>query len=152
VDDVDAHHGVEFDRWLSLSLFHWLSNRHNNPVYKATTMPPAAEESHPPPGVPNEPEDPEAEESDEYDIADDDEYAGEDDEEEGEPSGRQANSGLTALLLGETAGPDQGEDDDDDDEYSDDAEGNGRDSSTLSSVKRGRDREDEGQDVKKVKV
>lgn len=69
VDDVDAPHGVEFDGWLSLSLFYWLSNRHNNPVYKITTMPPAAKESHPPPGIPNEPEDAEGEESDEYDIA-----------------------------------------------------------------------------------
>ena len=105
VEDVDAHHGVEFDGW---SLFYWLSNRHNNSVYKVTTMPPAAKESHPPPGVPNEPEDAEAEESDDYDIGvggdpvlvcwfpseqctskddDDDEYAGEDDEEEGEPNG-----------------------------------------------------------------
>jgi hypothetical protein len=68
VDDVDAHHGVEFDRWLSLSLFRWLSSRHNNPVYKATTMLQAAEESHPLPGVPNEPEIAEGEESDDYDI------------------------------------------------------------------------------------
>jgi hypothetical protein len=66
--DVDAHHGVEFDRWLSLSLFHWFSNRHNNPIYKAIIMPPAAEESHAPPGVPYEPEDVEGEESDDYDI------------------------------------------------------------------------------------
>jgi hypothetical protein len=36
--------------------------------YKATTMPPAADESHPPPGIPDEPEDAEGEESDEYDI------------------------------------------------------------------------------------
>lgn len=66
--DVDAHHGVEFDRWLSLSLFHCFSNRHNYPAYKATTMPPAAEESHPPPGVPYKPEDVEGEESDDYDT------------------------------------------------------------------------------------
>lgn len=61
---------LNFDRWLSLSLFYWLSNRfrHNNPVYRATTMPPAAEESHPPPGIHNEPEDAEDEEDDEYDI------------------------------------------------------------------------------------
>ena len=52
--------------------------------------------------------------------------------------------------------PDQDEDEaEDDDEYS---EGDGRESSALSSVKRGRDLEqedgqkDEGQDVKKVKV
>jgi hypothetical protein len=70
-------------------------------------MPPAAEESHPPPSVPNEPEDAEGEESDDYDIGvgsnglfwfpseqstlkdgdDDDEYAGEDEEDEGEPNG-----------------------------------------------------------------
>ncbi len=31
-------------------------------------MPPATEESHPPPGVPDKPEDAEGEESDEYDI------------------------------------------------------------------------------------
>jgi hypothetical protein len=31
-------------------------------------MPPAAEESHPPPGVPEEPEGADGEESDEYDI------------------------------------------------------------------------------------
>lgn len=31
-------------------------------------MPPAAKESHPPPGIPNEPEDAEGEESDDYDI------------------------------------------------------------------------------------
>jgi hypothetical protein len=45
-----------------------LSSRDKNSIYKATTMPRAAEESHPPPGVPKEPEDAEAEESDEYDI------------------------------------------------------------------------------------
>jgi hypothetical protein len=55
--------------------------------------------------------------------------------------------------------PGQDEDEaEDDDEYSDDAEGDGRESSALSSVKRGRGLEqedgqkDEGQDVKKVKV
>jgi hypothetical protein len=31
-------------------------------------MPPAADESHPPSGIPDEPEDAEGEESDEYDI------------------------------------------------------------------------------------
>ena len=61
---------LNFDQWQSLSLFYWLSNRfrHNNPVYKATTMPPAAEESHPPPGIHNEPEGAEVEEDDDYDI------------------------------------------------------------------------------------
>lgn len=55
-------------------------------------------------------------------------------------------------------GQDEDEAEDDDDEYSDDAEGDGRESSAVSSVKRGRDLEqedgqkDEGQDVKKVKV
>jgi hypothetical protein len=79
-------------------------------------MPPAADESHPPPGIPDEPEDAEGEESDVYDIevGDDSdlfilflplnamtallkddgdeelEYAGEDDEEEGEPNGVSA--------------------------------------------------------------
>lgn len=40
-----------------------------NPGYhKATNMPPAADENHPPAGVPDEPEDAEGEETDEYDI------------------------------------------------------------------------------------
>ena len=52
----------------------------------------------------------------------------------------------------------QGGDDNDDDEYADDAEGEGRNLTAQSPVKRGRDREeedgheDEGQDIKKVKV
>jgi hypothetical protein len=77
-------------------------------------MPPAADESHPPPGIPDEPENAEGEESDEYDIEVSDcsfrfihhlntmvgllkddgdeepEYAGEDDEEEGEQNGVSA--------------------------------------------------------------
>ena len=54
--------------------------------------------------------------------------------------------------------PGQGGDDDDDGEYADDAEGEGRNSTAQSPVKRARDREeedgrgDEGQDIKKVKV
>ena len=62
----------------------------------------------------------------------------------------------TAMLTCNWKNPDQDEDEaEDDDEYS---EGDGRESSALSSVKRGRDLEqedgqkDEGQDVKKVKV
>jgi len=132
-------------------------------------MPPAADESHPPPGIPNEPEHAKGEESDEYDIEDDDdEYAGEDDEEEGEPNGQQTRVGLTALLLSETAAKGAGEEeeeeeeeedeDDDDEEYAEEVEG--EDSTALSSVKRGRDleqegggHEDEAQDAKKkVKV
>lgn len=63
------------------------------------------------------------------------------------------------LLTCNWKGPGQEEedenDDDDDDEYSEDVEGDGKESSAPSLVKRGRDREEEDRhedDVKKVKV
>ncbi|KAJ7292693.1 hypothetical protein C8J57DRAFT_1490186 [Mycena rebaudengoi] len=55
--------------------------------------------------------------SDEYD----EEFDGEDDEDEDEEEGAPAQSGLTALLLGNRGAPvvdeEEGDDDDDDDEY-----------------------------------
>jgi hypothetical protein len=66
---------------------------------------------------------------------------------------------LTTLLTCNWKGAgeeEEEEEDDDDDEYAEEVEGGGKDSAALSSVKRGRDREEEEadghEDAKKVKA